>query len=53
MTKQGDKKMIEQLQTSNQRSFWVDEFDEEDWKALFTKDVEEIFEYDKDYLRVF
>ena len=53
MTKQEVKKMKQQFQTSNQRSFWVDEFDEEDWKALFTKDVEELFEYDKDYLRVF
>lgn len=32
---------------------WVDEFDEEDWQALFMTDLEELFEYDKDYLRVF
>ena len=45
--------MTEQLKTSNQRSFWIDEFDEEDWQALFMTDLEELFEYDKAYLRVF
>jgi len=45
--------MTEQLQESKQKIIWVDRFDEEDWKALFTKDLEEFFEYDKDYLRVF
>jgi hypothetical protein len=53
MTKLEDKKMTEQLQESQQKRIWVDRFDEEDWKALFTKDLEEFFEYDKDYLRVF
>jgi hypothetical protein len=53
MTKLEDKKMTEQLQESKQKRIWVDRFDEEDWKALFTKDLEEFFEYDKDYLRVF
>ena len=45
--------MTEQLKRSNQRRFWIDEFDEEDWQALFMKDLEELFEYDKDFLRVF
>jgi hypothetical protein len=53
MTKLEDKKMTEQLQESKQKRIWVDRFDEEDWKSLFTKDLEEFFEYDKDYLRVF
>jgi hypothetical protein len=53
MTKLEDKKMTEQLQESKQKRIWVDRFDEEDWKALFTRDLEEFFEYDKDYLRVF
>lgn len=38
---------------SQQRRIWVDEFDEEDWHALFMTDLEELFEYDKAYLRVF
>lgn len=42
--------MTEQLETSNQRRFWIDEFDEEDWQALFMTDLEELFEYDKAYL---
>jgi hypothetical protein len=45
--------MTKQLKTSNQRRFWVDKFDEEDWQALFMTELEELFEYDKDYLRVF
>lgn len=45
--------MTKELQKSIQRRFWVDEFDEEDWQALFMTDLEELFEYDKDYLRVF
>ena len=53
MTKQEVRKMTEQLKTSNQRRFWIDEFDEEDWQALFMTDIEELFEYDKAYLRVF
>jgi len=53
MTKQEGKQMIEQLQISNQKRIWVDRFDEEDWKALFMTELEELFEYDKDYLRVF
>lgn len=53
ITKLEDKKMTEQLQESKQKRIWVDRFDEEDWKALFTRDLEEFFEYDKDYLRVF
>ena len=52
-TKQEVRKMTEQLKTSNQRRFWIDEFDEEDWQALFMTDLEELFEYDKAYLRVF
>ena len=51
--KTGGQKMTEQLKTSNQRRFWIDEFDEEDWQALFMTDLEELFEYDKAYLRVF
>jgi hypothetical protein len=53
MTKQEVKEMIEQLQVSNQKRIWVDGFDEEDWQALFMTELEELFEYDKDYLRVF
>jgi hypothetical protein len=53
MTKQEVERMTEQLQESKQKRIWIDRFDEEDWKALFTKDLEEFFEYDKDYLRVF
>jgi hypothetical protein len=53
MTKQEVKKMTEQLQVSKQKRIWVDRFDEEDWKALFMTELEELFEYDKDYLRVF
>ncbi len=44
--------MTEQLQISNQKRIWVDRFDEEDWQALFRTDLEELFEYDKAYLRV-
>jgi hypothetical protein len=53
MTKQEVKQMTEQLQVSKQKKIWVDRFDEEDWKALFMTELEELFEYDKDYLRVF
>lgn len=53
MTKQEVRKMIKKLQISDQWRFWVNEFDEEDWQALFNKDLEELFEYDKAYLRVF
>ena len=53
MTKQEVKEMIKKIQVSDQRRFWVNEFDEEDWKALFMTELEELFEYDKDYLRVF
>jgi hypothetical protein len=53
MTKREVKKMTEQIQVSNQKRIWVDRFDEEDWKALFMTELEELFEYDKDYLRVF
>ena len=53
MTKQEVKKMTEQLQKSNQKRIWVDKFDEEDWQALLMTDLEELFEYDKEYLRVF
>lgn len=45
--------MTEQLYESNEKRIWVDGFDEEDWKALFMTELEELFEYDKDYLRVF
>jgi hypothetical protein len=47
------KKMIKQVKRSNHQKIWVDRFDEEDWQALFMTELEEIFEYDKDYLRVF
>jgi hypothetical protein len=53
MTKQEVKKMTEQLQKSNLKRIWVDKFDEEDWQALLMTDLEELFEYDKEYLRVF
>jgi hypothetical protein len=53
MTKQEVKQMIEQIQVSKQKRIWVDRFDEEDWQALFMTDLEELFEYDKDFLRVF
>ncbi len=53
MTKQEVKRMTEQVRVSNQKRIWVDRFDEEDWKALFMTELEELFEYDKDYLRVF
>jgi hypothetical protein len=53
MTKQEVKKMIKKLRVSDQGRFWVNEFDEEDWHALFMTELEELFEYDKDYLRVF
>jgi hypothetical protein len=53
MTKQEVKRMTEQVKVSNQKRIWVDGFDEEDWKALFMTELEELFEYDKDYLRVF
>ena len=45
--------MIKQAKESKKRRMWVDDFDEEDWQALFMKDLEELFEYDKDFLRVF
>ncbi len=45
--------MTEQLQKSNLKRIWVDKFDEEDWQALLMTDLEELFEYDKEYLRVF
>ena len=45
--------MTEQLQESNQKRVWIEVFDEEDWQALFKTDLEELYEYDKDYLRVF
>jgi len=45
--------MTERLQGSNQKRIWVDGFDEEDWQALLMTDLEELFEYDKAYLRVF
>ena len=45
--------MTEQVKVSNQKRIWVDGFDEEDWKALFMTELEELFEYDKAYLRVF
>jgi hypothetical protein len=53
MTKHEVKRMTEQVKVSNQKRIWVDGFDEEDWKALFMTELEELFEYDKDYLRVF
>ena len=53
MTKQEVKRMTEQVEVSNQKRIWVDRFDEEDWKALFITELEELFEYDKNYLRVF
>jgi hypothetical protein len=53
MTKQEVKKMTERVEGFNQKRIWVDGFDEEDWKALFMSELEELFEYDKDYLRVF
>ena len=53
MTKQEVNQMTEQLQESNQKRIWVDRFDEEDWQALLMTDLEELFEYDKAYLRVF
>ena len=45
--------MIKQAKESKKRRMLVDDFDEEDWQALFMKDLEELFEYDKDFLRVF
>jgi hypothetical protein len=41
------------MKPSSKKQVWVNEFDEEDWKALFLTELEELFEYDKDYLRVF
>ena len=41
------------MKQNSKKQVWVDEFDEEDWQALFMTDLEELFEYDKDYLRVF
>lgn len=41
------------MKQNNSHQVWVNEFDEEDWQALFMKDLEELFEYDKDFLRVF
>lgn len=41
------------MKPNSERQVWVNEFDEEDWQALFMKDLEELFEYDKDFLRVF
>ncbi len=45
--------MTEQSEGSNQKRIWVDGFDEEDWEALFMTELEELFEHDKDYIRVF
>jgi hypothetical protein len=41
------------MKPSSKKQVWVNEFDEEDWQALFMTDLEELFEYDKAYLRVF
>ena len=41
------------MKQNSKKQVWVDEFDEEDWQALFMTDLEELFEYDKAYLRVF
>lgn len=41
------------MKQNSKKQVWVDEFDEEDWQALFMTDLEELFEYDKTYLRVF
>lgn len=41
------------MKQNSKKQVWVDEFDEEDWQALFMTDFEELFEYDKAYLRVF
>lgn len=45
--------MTEQLIEFIQKRIWVDGFDEEDWQAFFMTEIEELFEYDKDYLRVY
>ena len=52
MTKQEVKKMIEQLQESKQKRFWVEVFDEEDWEELFRSDLWELFEDNKAFMRV-
>ena len=41
------------MKQNSKKQVWVDEFDEEDWQALFMTDLRELYEYDKDYLRVF
>ena len=51
MTNQEIKKMTEQLQESNQKRFWVDGFDEEDWRQLFNSDLIEEYEDGKAFLR--
>lgn len=41
------------MKQNSKKQVLVDEFDEEDWQALFMADLEELYEYDKDLLRVF
>ena len=52
MTKQGVKKMTKQLQNSNEERFWVNKFDEEDWRELLLLDSWKPFEDDKALMRV-
>ena len=40
MTKQGDKKMIEQLQEYRQKIIWVNQLDEEDWAQIMKSEPE-------------
>jgi hypothetical protein len=52
MTKQEVKQMTEQLQESNQKRIWIEEFDEEDWRQLFRNELTEDYEDGKPFLRV-
>lgn len=52
MTKQEVKKVTKQLKGSSQRIFWVEDFDEEDWRQLFAIDLLEEYEDGKSFLRV-
>lgn len=44
--------MTEQILKSNQNIFWVDRYDEEDWRHLFMCELLEDFEDGKTFLRV-
>jgi len=44
--------MTEQLQESNQKRIWVDEFDKEDWRQLLNYNHCEDYEDGKSFLRV-